>query len=57
MLLLFAVGIMNLLWIALLAIFALSERFAPKRWYLAPVSGLALVAFGTWMLYSPPIAA
>jgi predicted metal-binding membrane protein len=57
MLLLFAVGIMNLLWIALLAIFALSERVAPKRWCLAPVSGLALVAFGTWMLYSPPIAA
>ncbi len=57
MLLLFAVGIMNLLWIALLAIFALSERVAPKRWCLAPVSGLVLVAFGTWMLCSPPIAA
>jgi predicted metal-binding membrane protein len=57
MLLLFAVGVMNLLWIALLAIFALSERVAPKRWCLAQVSGLVLVAFGTWMLWSPPTTA
>jgi predicted metal-binding membrane protein len=57
MLLLFAMGVMNLLWIALLAIFALSERVAPKRWCLAQVSGLVLVAFGTWMLCSPPTTA
>jgi predicted metal-binding membrane protein len=55
MLLLFAVGVMNLLWIALLAIFALSERVAPRRWCLAQVSGLILVAFGTWMLGWQPI--
>jgi predicted metal-binding membrane protein len=57
MLLLFAVGVMNLLWIALLAIFALTERIAPRSWCLAQVSGLVLVALGTWMLlYSPPTA-
>jgi predicted metal-binding membrane protein len=54
MLLLFAVGVMNLLWIALLAIFALSERVAPRHWCLAQVSGLVLVAFGTWLFCSPP---
>jgi predicted metal-binding membrane protein len=57
MLLLFAVGVMNLLWIALLAIFALSERVVPKRWCLAQVSGLVLVVLGTLiLLYSPPTA-
>jgi predicted metal-binding membrane protein len=55
MLLLFAVGVMNLLWIALLALFALSERVAPRRWCLAQLSGLVLVAFGTWLLCSPPV--
>jgi predicted metal-binding membrane protein len=56
MLLLFAVGIMNLLWIALLAIFALSERITPRHWRLAQVSGVVLAALGVWMLFgSPPI--
>jgi predicted metal-binding membrane protein len=54
MLLLFAVGVMNLLWIALVAIFALFERVTPRRWCLAQVSGLVLVALGTWILFRPP---
>src|SRR5260370_17460855 len=56
MLLLFTVGVMNLLWIALLAIFALSERVAPKRWCLAQVSGLVLFTFRPCILFLPPPA-
>ena len=52
MLLLFVVGVMNLLWIALLAIFALSERIAPKTWHLAQISGVVLICSGAWLLCS-----
>jgi predicted metal-binding membrane protein len=52
MLLLFAVGVMNLLWIAVLAIFALSERVAPKTWHLSQVTGLVLFCFGAWLAFS-----
>src|ERR1700722_19500645 len=52
MLLLFAVGVMNLLWIAVLAIFALSERIAPKTWRLSQVSGVVLLGFGGWLVLS-----
>jgi len=52
MLLLFAVGVMNLLWIGLLAIFALTERIAPKNWHLSQVSGVALLCFGTWLVFA-----
>jgi predicted metal-binding membrane protein len=52
MLLLFAVGVMNLFWITLLAVFALSERIAPKAWHLSQVSGLALLGFGGWLIFA-----
>ena len=52
MLLLFVVGVMNLFWIALLAIFALTERIAPKTWRVSQVSGLVLVCFGAWLVFS-----
>ena len=52
MLLLFVVGVMNLFWIALLAIFALAERIAPKTWRLSQISGLVLVCFGAWLVFS-----
>jgi predicted metal-binding membrane protein len=52
MLLLFVVGVMNLFWIALLAIFALTERIAPKTWRLSQVSGFVLVCFGVWLVFS-----
>lgn len=53
MVLLFVVGVMNLLWIALLALFALSERIAPKSWHLSQITGLVLLCAGTWLLASP----
>jgi predicted metal-binding membrane protein len=53
MLLLLVVGVMNLLWIALLALFALSERVAPKAWRLSQISGLVLLGAGMWLLAAP----
>lgn len=52
MVLLFAVGVMNLLWITVLAVFALSERISPKAWRLSQISGVILVCFGTWLVIS-----
>jgi predicted metal-binding membrane protein len=53
MLLLFVVGVMNLLWIAVLAVFALAERITPKAWRLSQISGLILLCFGAWLVLSP----
>ena len=49
MALLFAVGVMNLLWVALLATFVLIEKAAPRGDIVARVGGVALVAAGLWL--------
>ena len=46
MLVLFAVGVMNMLWVALIAAFVLIEKVTPFPRYLRLLSGLALVAWG-----------
>ena len=50
MALLFAGGIMNLVWIAGLAIFVLVEKVAPMGHWVARVAGVALIAAGVWLL-------
>jgi len=46
MALLFVGGIMNVLWIAVLAIFVLLEKVAPQGQWFARVTGILLVAWG-----------
>ncbi|MBI3432877.1 MAG: DUF2182 domain-containing protein [Hydrogenophilales bacterium] len=46
---LFVVGVMNLLWIALLAVFVLLEKNLPQGRWLSHTTGLALIAWGAWM--------
>ena len=46
MALLFVGGIMNVLWIGILAIFVLAEKLGPQGPWLAYVSGLVLLAWG-----------
>ena len=46
MALLFVVGIMNVLWIAVLAIIVLLEKVAPQAHWFARVTGVVLVAWG-----------
>jgi predicted metal-binding membrane protein len=53
MLLLFVVGVMNLLWIALLMIFALLEKVAPGGRAPSRLAGCAAIAAGVWMIASP----
>jgi predicted metal-binding membrane protein len=50
MLLLFAGGVMSLLWIVLIAAFVLVERLAPRGLQRGRLSGVLLVGAGLWML-------
>ena len=50
MALLFAGGIMNLVWIAGLAVFVLVEKLAPHGYWFARVSGLLMITAGGYLL-------
>jgi predicted metal-binding membrane protein len=49
---LFAVGVMNLAWIAALSVFVLLEKIIPRGLWVAKVAGLILIGFGGWMALS-----
>jgi predicted metal-binding membrane protein len=53
MALLFVGGVMNILWIAFLALLVLLEKLTLGRW-VARIAGLGCVASGAWMLLSSP---
>jgi predicted metal-binding membrane protein len=46
---LFSVGVMNLVWVAALAVVVLVEKVAPKGIWIARASGVALIAYGLKM--------
>jgi predicted metal-binding membrane protein len=50
MALLFVGGVMNVLWIAAIAIFVLAEKAAPLGRLISHISGLGFVASGSWLL-------
>jgi predicted metal-binding membrane protein len=54
MALLFVVGVMNVLWIALLALLVLVEKLTPWGGWVARIAGAVFIAVGTWMVFSPP---
>jgi predicted metal-binding membrane protein len=45
----FVVGAMNLVWMAVLTLFVLGEKLAPARWRLREIAGAVLVAWGLWL--------
>ena len=45
----FVVGVMNLMWMALLALFLLAEKLAPANWQISRLSGAILIAWGAWI--------
>jgi predicted metal-binding membrane protein len=53
MALLFVVGVMNVLWIALLSLLVLLEKFTPAGRWIARAAGIACVA-AAWLLVSLP---
>lgn len=50
MILLFVTGIMNVLWIALIAAFVLVEKLLPGVKWVSYVGGAGLIAYGIWIL-------
>jgi len=51
MALLFVGGVMNVLWIAPLAVLILLEKLAPFGWWIARAAGVACVGAGAGMLF------
>jgi predicted metal-binding membrane protein len=54
MALLFVGGVMNVLWIALLALLVLLEKLTPFGRWVARAAGVACVLSGAWLLTLPP---
>ena len=50
MALLFVSGVMNVLWVATIAAYVLVERLVPGGRMLGRTAGLALVAWGLWLV-------
>ncbi|HSY10438.1 MAG TPA: DUF2182 domain-containing protein [Candidatus Dormibacteraeota bacterium] len=50
MALLFVAGVMNLWWIAVIAVFVLVEKIASKGLFIGKVAGIFLIVWGVWML-------
>jgi predicted metal-binding membrane protein len=50
MALLFVAGVMNLLWVAAIAVFVLIEKATPQGVWLGRAAGLALIAAGALMI-------
>jgi predicted metal-binding membrane protein len=47
---LFVTGVMNILWVALIAGFVLIEKLAPSGEWLARIAGVLLAVYGVWMI-------
>jgi len=50
MALLFVAGVMNLLWVAAIAVFVLLEKLVTRGAWLARAAGLGLMAWGVWVI-------
>jgi predicted metal-binding membrane protein len=49
MTILLVVGMMNVLWVALLAVFVLTEKILPRGDWFGRAAGLVLIGWGAWM--------
>jgi len=47
---LFVTGVMNMLWVVLLAIYVLVEKSTPRQTWIPRVAGVSLMAWGAWLL-------
>lgn len=47
---LFVTGVMNILWVALIAAFVLIEKLAPSGEWVGRVAGILLAGYGVWMV-------
>jgi predicted metal-binding membrane protein len=51
MVLSFALGVMNLVWMAALTVFMLIEKISPAGRFVSRAAGIGLTAWGIWMLF------
>jgi predicted metal-binding membrane protein len=51
MVLLFVLGVMNLLWIAVLTVFVLAEKVVPRGHLLGRIAGLLMIGWGGWLIF------
>jgi predicted metal-binding membrane protein len=49
MLLSFVLGIMNMVWMAIVSVFILVEKVSPKSQWVSRGTGLVFVAWGLWI--------
>ena len=56
MALLFVGGVMNLLWVAFLALFVLIEKVVPAGGWLGRAGGIVLIAWGLWIVVRASVA-
>ena len=47
---LFVTGVMNMLWVILLAIYVLVEKSTPRQTWIPRFAGVSLMAWGAWLL-------
>lgn len=52
MALLFVAGVMNVWWIAIIALFVLLEKVLPRGLLVGKLAGVVLAALGAWMIVS-----
>ena len=50
MTLLFVGGVMNLVWVALIAVYILVEKVVPARLWLSRIAGIAAIGWGLWLV-------
>ncbi len=55
MMLLFVLGVMNLVWIAALAAFVLAEKVAPKGEWVSRITGVLMIGWGIWAIVTATI--
>jgi predicted metal-binding membrane protein len=53
MFLLFAFGVMNLLWVAGLSLLVLLEKIAPFQRLVSRVAGLVFIGWAAWLVFGP----
>ena len=51
--LLFAFGVMNLLWVASISILVLAEKIAPYKRLVSPAAGLVFIGWAAWIVFGP----
>jgi len=51
MLLLFVIGVMNLIWVAAIAGFVLIEKLTPSGKWISQLTGLFAIGWGVWLLF------